>query len=67
MPSTSRIHSTRVFRFGIEVRNVTALRFEVLTVVTVKIAFFWDVLGTNISEQSTASIVKVEETKAKGI
>jgi hypothetical protein len=56
-----------VFRFGIEVRNVTALRFEVLTVVTVKIAFFWDVLGTNISEQSTASIVKVEETKAKGI
>jgi len=56
-----------VYRFGIEVRNVTALRYEVLTVVTVKIAVFWDVLGTNISEQRTATIVKVEETQAKGI
>jgi hypothetical protein len=55
-----------VFRFGIEVRNVTALRFDVLTVVTVKIAVFWDVLCSNIWEQRTASIVKVEETQAKG-
>jgi hypothetical protein len=49
------------------VRNVIALRFEVLTVVTVKMAVFWDVLRDIVSEQRTASIVKVEETKAKGI
>jgi len=54
-----------VFRFGIEVRNVTALRFEVLMVVSVKIAVFWDVLRTNISEQRTSSVVKVEETQQK--
>jgi hypothetical protein len=48
------------------VRNVTALRFEVLTVVTVKIAVFWVVLGTNISEQRTATLVTVEEPHAKG-
>jgi hypothetical protein len=56
-----------VYRFGTEARDVTALRCEVLTVVTVKIAVSWDVLGTNSSEQRTASIVKVEETQAKGI
>jgi len=49
------------------VRNVTALRSEVLMVVTVKTAVFWDVSGTNIPEQRTVSIVKVEETQAKGI
>jgi hypothetical protein len=56
-----------VLRFGIEVRKFTALRFEVLMMVTVKIAVLWVVLGTNISEQRTASIVKVEETQTKGI
>jgi hypothetical protein len=57
-----------VFGYGIEVRNVTTIkRFEDVTVVGVKIAVFWDVLVTNVSEQRTVSIVKVKETQAKGI